>query len=300
MSSKIQKAILGSDKTPLKLGTIEIPCYVLEDGTRVISGRGVQRAIGYEGASGDWLKKFVSTSKMFSDEIVAGFSDPIKFHRVDAGGSQPITYGYEATLLIDLCTTLIDQKKAGVLKERYHVYADFGEIIIRAVAKVGIIALIDEATGYQEIRGREELQKFLDKFLAPEYAKWAKRFPNDYFKYMFQMKGWTWNEASSKRPGVVGKYINDQIYSRVAPGVLEELKKRNPPDEKGNRKVRHHQWLSQDIGHPKLQEHFTGVIALQRASGNNWNVFQRLLNRSFPKYGANLMFDFPDDDSIPV
>lgn len=41
------------------------------------------------------------------------------------------------------------------------------DIIVRALAKVGIIALVDEATGYQEDKNRakDELQKFLKSFL---------------------------------------------------------------------------------------------------------------------------------------
>ena len=121
----ILKAEYGSDKTPLRLGSTEVPCYVLEDGTRVLSGRAMQRAIGYEGSSGDWLKKFVNTraiSKEINPEIIAGLSEPIKFLRADAGGSQPITYGYEATKLIDLCDALIDLNRAGVLKENQRIY----------------------------------------------------------------------------------------------------------------------------------------------------------------------------------
>jgi len=171
MKEKILKAEYGSDKTPLKLGNTEAPCYVLEDGTRVLSGRAIQKAIGYEGSSGDWLKKFVNTktiSQAIDPEIIAGLSEPIKFMRIDAGGSQPITYGYEATKLIDLCDALIGLNRAGVLKESQQIYAEQAEMIIRAVAKVGIIALVDEITGYQDKREKQALQKFLERFLAEE------------------------------------------------------------------------------------------------------------------------------------
>ena len=89
---KILNAIYGSDKTPLKLGSVEVPCYVLENGTRVLSGRAMQKAIGYEGSSGDWLRKFIfqkNISDKINPDVIAGISQPIKFKRVDAGGSQP-------------------------------------------------------------------------------------------------------------------------------------------------------------------------------------------------------------------
>jgi hypothetical protein len=295
MSKKIQKAVFGSDKTPLRLGTIDIPCYVLEDGTRVLSGRGIQKAIGYTGASGDWLKKQIDRIS-FSAELKAGVLSPIKFKRVDAGGSQPATYGYEATLLIDICNELIDLKKAGVLSLKQMFLADAAEVIIRAVAKVGIISLIDEATGYQEVRGRQALQEFFDKFFEQEKSKWVRRFPHEYFKLMFEMRGWTWNEASTKKPGVVGKYINDQIYDRIAPGVRKELERLNPPNETGKRKAKHHQWLTTDVGHPALEAHISGIMALQRASGKNWSTFKRLLARAYPKFGDTPEFDFENDD----
>ena len=99
------------------------------------------------------------------------------------------------------------------------------------------------------------------------------------------------------RPIVVGHYTNDVVYGRLAPGVLQELKRVNPPDEKGHRKHRHHQWLTEDVGHPRLKEHITGVVALMRAA-KDWEHFQRLLNRAFPKQGETPELAFPDDEPI--
>ncbi|MCH7752817.1 MAG: hypothetical protein IH898_11760, partial [Planctomycetes bacterium] len=54
-------------------------------------------------------------------------------------------------------------------------------------------------------------------------------------------------ESIRRRPGVVGKYTNDIVYERLAPGVLDELRVRNPTDHKGRRRAKHHQWLSRDV-----------------------------------------------------
>ena len=302
---KILRAEYGSDKTPLKLGDTEVPCYVLEDGTRVLSGRAIQKAIGYNGSSGDWLKKFVNTKNIslhISPEIVAGLDEPIKFERRDAGGSQPITYGYEATKLIDLCDAIIGLNEAGVLKENQKIYAIQAGIIIRAVAKVGIIALVDEVTGYQKLREKNALQQFLDKFLVEERAKWVKTFPDEFFEMIFKMKGWTWQYASSKKPQVVGHYINDFVYSRIAPRVLNELREKNPSIPGGWRKAKHTQYISTDYGHPKLKEHIAALIALGRGVGFNWNNFKRMVNRAFPEYakdGARIQeLPFSDDSAL--
>ena len=94
---------------------------------------------------------------------------------------------------------------------------------------------------------------------------------------------------------VIGTYTKDIVYERLAPGILEELEKRNPTTEKGVRKVKHHQYLTDDIGHPALAQHLFAVIALMRAS-SKWDNFYRILQRAFPKHGDQLEIDGVFDD----
>lgn len=297
---KLLKSIYGSDKTPLKLGDLEIPCYVLEDGTRVFSGRGVQKAIGYDSKSGQWMKSFCNI-KGLSPYFYAGdqsiaerLSNPIKFKRVDAGGSQSDTNGYEVTLLVDICSIIIDANRAGDFDDTKIVRN--ADIIIRSVAKVGIIALVDEVTGYQQDKNRakDELQKFLAQFISDEASRWVKTFNDSFFEMIYRMHGWSWT-LTHRRPGVVGKWINDIVYERLAPVILTELQKVNPKTDKGTRKDRHHQHLTEEIGRPKLKEHLAAVEALGRASGYNWVKFMQMLNAAFPKQYQQLDLLFPDD-----
>lgn len=89
------------------------------------------------------------------------------------------------------------------------------------------------------------------------------------------------------RPGVVGKYTNDIVYERLAPGILEELRNINPKQDDGSRVRRHHQFLTEDIGHPALAQHLHAVIGLMRASAS-WEQFKSMLDRAFPKKGTQL------------
>ena len=95
------------------------------------------------------------------------------------------------------------------------------------------------------------------------------------------------NPLKVKRPGVVGTYTNNIVYERLAPGILEELEKRNPKDEKGNRKGKHHQLFTDDIGHPALAQHLYAVIGAMRAH-TNWDEFLRFLNRAYPKRNTTM------------
>jgi hypothetical protein len=110
---------------------------------------------------------------------------------------------------------------------------------------------------------------------------------------MFRLKNWPYSPPSVKRPSVVGKYTNDIVYERLAPRVLEELKEKNPPDEKGRRPHKHHQWLTKDIGHPKLREHLSNVIVLMKAA-TTWETFYRMVQRALPKFGDTIPLHFDD------
>ena len=297
MKEKLLKALYSSDKTPLVIGGIEIPCYVLEGGIRVFSGRGMQSALGFsKNASGLALTKFLAQhdiQPLLSEELKNKLKNRIKFTRRGAGGANTTTYGYEATLLIDLCNLFMDLRNANKLTPKQLLLAERAEIIIRAVAKIGIIALVDEATGYQEVRAKEALQALLDKYLRKELALWAKRFPDEFYKQMFRLKGWDWRNMTFKRPSVVGRYTNDLVYARIAPGLLEELKKKEPKNDKGRRKNKFHQWLSDDIGIPDLNQHLFAIIGFMRASAN-WDEFYRLIQRAFPIQSDQLLLNFEE------
>lgn len=205
-------------------------------------------------------------------------------------------FGYAAELLPAVCDVFIDAEEAGqLLPIQQHIYLQ-ARLIVRGLARVGIAGLIDEATGYQDVRDRQALQAILDRFLRKELAAWAKRFPDEFYKEMFRLKGWPFNPLKVKRPGVVGKYTNNIVYERLAPGILEELQRRNPRNEHGRRANRHHQLLTDDVGHPALAQHLYAVVGAMRAS-SDWESFLRFLNRAYPRRNETLPLAFSEDDS---
>ncbi len=300
--SKVLEAKFGAPDKPLKVGDIELQCYVLNDEKRVLVQRGLQSGLGMSTGGGTGgaqrIIQFIDTksiSPFITNELRSRINKPIKF----STPSGAIAHGYEATILIDICDAIIESRKQGLLHKYQTHIAERAEMLLRAFAKTGIIALVDEATGYQEVREKDALKKFLEKFLIEEKGKWVKTFPDEFFEIIFKMKGWTWYYANSgKKPQVMGHYINDFVYSRIGPTVLDELRVRNPKDEKGNRKGKHTQWLTVDYGHPKLKEHLNILIALGKASGYNWNNFKRLVQRALPKIGSPIEIDFTDEDEV--
>lgn len=276
MEEKILKSKYGSDKTPLHLGELEIPCYVLEDGTRVFSGRGIQKALGSNATSGVWLNKFVNNSeitpiissfKTGSVSVLDKLNNPIPFYRPTSGGSQSKTYGYEVTLLVDLCDAIL--KASETSSHIDETIMKSANTIIRSVAKVGIVALVDEATGYQYEREKDELQKILKAYISEELLPWQKRFPDIFYKELFRLNGWDYTvNGIKKRPGIIGKWTNTFVYEELPNGVLEELKKKTPKSEAGNRTNRYHQLLTIDVGEPNLEKQINKVITLFQVSDN--------------------------------
>lgn len=210
--------------------------------------------------------------------------NPIAYKPLTGGR---IAFGYKAELMPMVCYAYLDAEKAKKLYKSQKHIARATEILVRGFATVGIIALIDEATGYQKVRDRLALRKILDAYLRKELAAWAKRFPDDFYEEMFRLRKWQWSGLSVKRPGYVGKLTNDLVYERLAPALLAELQRKNPISESGHRKAQHHRWLSDDIGIPALAQHLHAVIALMRTT-DSWSNFYGMINRALPKKSGQL------------
>lgn len=169
--------------------------------------------------------------------------------------------------MVDICSAIIDANRAGVFDN--DVIVRNADIIIHSVAKVGIIALVDEATGYQHERENDELQKILKAYISEELLPWQKRFPDIFYKESFRLNGWDYTvNGIKKRPGIIGKWTNTFVYEELPNGVLEELKNKTPKSELGNRMNRYHQLLTTDIGEPNLERQINKVITLFQVSDN--------------------------------
>lgn len=292
------KALYGSPDTPLRIGNIEIPCYVLDDERRVIVQRGMLTALdmkqGTAGrGAGDRLSKFVATkalSGFVPPEIVELITKPIVFR---VGGQK--AYGYEATILANICDAVLAARKAGTLNYQQEHIAVQCEILVRSFARLGIIALVDEATGFQEVRDKTALAEILDKFISLELRQWVRRFPFEYYEQIFRLKEWDRSDLTpnSPKPVEVGKITDDLIYRRLAPGVRGELKRLTPRSPKGYLVNKLHQRLTEDIGSPKLEKHIGIVTAVMKIS-SDWTTFMSNMNKVLPRYDRNLELPFTE------
>lgn len=293
------KMPVATHKGVLRLADVEIPCFVLDDGRRVISGRGLTAAIGMKGR-GQGVGRIAGMKALKANEnnkLAVAIGSPIQF----VGGSPKVDQpsdGFEATVLQDLCEALLVARDAGALgTEQEKRYGQFADALIRSFARVGIVALVDEATGFQGVRPQDALQRYLEMLVRKELAVWAKKFPDEFYENIYKLRGWIWPGMKQNRYSVVAHYTRDLVYERMAPGLLKELESKSPKDDKGNRETKLHQWLTGDIGDPMLASQLQSILTLQRlclANGWGWKRFMVMVDQVMPKKGENLSLQLND------
>jgi hypothetical protein len=291
----------------LSLGGVEVDCYVTDDGERLIAGRGMQDVLKLvdenvprQQKSGSRMTRLLNNNVLkpliYKDKLQNHFEPKKRRHQ------GKLIAGFNAEMLVDICEGILEARSMGMLKTaRQSIIAAQCELIMRGLAKTGIVALIDEATGYQNFRPSDGLRSYFDQILKKDLAVWFKRFPDEYYENIYRLKGWEWSGMTKNRYSVVGIYTNDLVWERLVPGLKEELKTRNPKNEKGYRSHKHHQWLNDEVGDKLFAAQMFTILALQRAclnkAGNKWNHFINMMDDILPKKGTTIPL-FPHYDPI--
>lgn len=254
----------------LEMGGMNFTCHVLNNHKRVIVTREIVRAL--TGTIGGNLKGYLATAnirKHIDPEILTKNTITFKIP-----GTQYEANGYEATVLVEICDAYLKARDEGNLTSIQRKLAKQAEIIMRASAKVGIIALIDEATGFQKIRAENALRLKLQAFIAEDMQEWARMFPNEFFFELARLENIHYSPRN--RPIRWGKYILTFVYRAVDPDVTNELKKRTPNPHKGENL---HQWL-QEFGREKVTAQIHQVIGMMK-SCKTIDEFKEKFNKAY-------------------
>jgi hypothetical protein len=286
----------------LTIGDMEIPCAVLENGMRVLTQSGVMVALGrarqakgrqyYDGDVN--LPAFLTAKnlKPFVPSSLSVTSSQVEFRTLRGARA----FGYSADLLPQVCGVFLDAKAKDVLSHAQEHIAERALILIRGFANVGIISLVDEATGFQYDRPRRDLEEYLTKFLSESLRRWVRTFPGDYFKHLCRLKNVTLR-PDMKLPQYFGHLTNDLIWRRIAPGLLKALKERR--SERGSASNKLHSWTSEELGKPELLLHLGTVVGLMKIN-TDYDEFHAQLDKIAPVYPDNpTLFDNPKDWEMP-
>lgn len=296
---KIHKSLYHGE---LDLGGYKISCAVLDDGTRVLVNRSLSNVLGIKGGGVYWKKK-KEGGALLPEYLSAKYLEPFISEETKQKLLEPIVYinnagvltdGVPAEFLADICDIYIKAGEKGAFKNNISIPQTAYNLLL-SFSKVGIIALVDEVTGYQHEREHDELQKILKAYISEELLPWQKRFPDIYYKELFRLNKWDYSVKGIKqRPSVIGRWTNTLIYEQLPKGVLEELKRKTPVSEKGNKTARYHQYLTIDLGEPNLTAQIHQVITIFQLSDNMeqmWSQFYRLKQRQQGQLSLPFEFD---------
>ena len=111
--------------------------------------------------------------KPFVDKHLGDLQSIIVKYRTERGA---LAHGIKAEIIPKICDVWLDADEHGQLGSRQKKIAQKARLMIRALAHVGIIALVDEATGYQRDRASDALATILEAFIAKELQPWVRTF----------------------------------------------------------------------------------------------------------------------------
>nr|VFJ43127.1 MAG: P63C domain-containing protein [Candidatus Kentron sp. DK] len=287
----------------IELGDSVIDCAVLADETRVISDRGVSRAIGTKRGGSHWkrvkedgalsLPPYISANNLrahLPEDLIYILEHPIRYRSSKSGA---VANGLLATVFPKVLKVWEAAYRAGDLAPQQRHIGQQAVLLLEGLDEVAMVALVDEATGYQESRRRDELQKIIGAYVLPEHRPYLRSVPVEFFKELHRVYGWEWS-PDNRGPRYAGKLLRKLIYDQLPSNVLSELDRVNP--SKGanyQRQRKHFQNLSEDVGIPHFQRQLSGVMVLMRlAPSGKPDVFKALFDRAYRKQES---INFGDD-----
>ena len=202
----------------VEIGEMTIECHVLNDGRRVLSSGGVVRALRGTTSKPASLNRYLERLETYEPGMIDG-----RMINFRIPGTPTVAQGYEATLLIEICDLYLKARDLKLLKSGQAQLAKMAEIIVRSCAKVGIEALVDEATGYQQVRERRALQIKLQAFIADEMQEWVATFPEEFWQELARLEGIRYSPRN--RPLRWGKYVMRFVYDSIDPDLGKRLRR---------------------------------------------------------------------------
>lgn len=241
----------------LSLGGRELDVYVLSNDERVLSMRGMVRAL--TGANNSVVEEIPGAKPILplvlNDSPVEGFSSFI------IPGNPQRAKGITAEQFIDFCRAYMQAVGDGRLTSAKHRrIALLCSSFLFSSAKVGLIALIDEATGYQAYREKDTLQVKIKAYVAEELRAWEKTFPDELWQEFGRLTHW--RGPLHLRPKYWSKVVNEVVYDALDPDVAKYLRENKPsPSISGQN---YHQWLTRDVGLRTLIPHIHQIIGIAK------------------------------------
>jgi hypothetical protein len=252
--SKEEIKVFAKFPGELQLGDASVDCYVLNSGERVLSMSGTVNAIAKVDSG--------NVGNIVGIEALKGLIDKDKFAGETISfvipGNPIEAKGITAEMFLELCSAYVEALRKGLLRtDKQKENAIRCSVLLASCAKVGLIALIDEATGYQYQREDDALRVKIKAFIAEELRAWEKTFPDELWEAFGRLTGWKGSLHS--RPKWWGKLVIELIYETLDPDVAKYLKTNKPPAG-----IHWHRQLTENYGARQLVSRCFEIVGMAK------------------------------------
>jgi len=172
---------------------------------------------------------------------------------------------------------------AGKLNSKQRHIGEACTKLLEGLTNVAIDALVDEATGFQDVRAKDALIKLLEKYVSKDAMPWVRTFDVDFYKEMFRLHGYKYDPNSFQRPMIFARRTQD-VYDRLAPGIRAELQRLVRRSPSGRAKEKLFQHLTEHEGYRKLLETLAVCKAMMKIS-DSYDEYEDRINRVLPRFG---------------
>jgi hypothetical protein len=274
---------------------IDVDCYVLDDvnKTAVISQRGMGEALGLS-KGGSRFPKFIKGGRIsayIGRELGEKLEKPLIFQGQPLGANiaPQVIYGYDVTILIDVCKAIQAAEADRKLIAGHRKIAKQAHVIVNASAKAGIKGLVYALAGYDATK--EEVIAAFKFYVREEAREYEKEFPNQLYEEWYRL--YQLPKPERNKPWKFMHLTVDQVYWPLAKsnGKILELTKMQREGSK-TRWKRLHQFLS-EIGVKALRTQLGQLLGIARISNSKHEYeghFQKL-------FGSQTSFAFKDSGS---
>jgi hypothetical protein len=271
---EIPRAVVS--EADLYIGETKLQCSVLNDGRRVIKDTSLFTALDRKRKGETRIEGFPpiigskSLATLLMDMYPEHLNSITPFEVAQFNGKTG--KWYDANTIPIICDMYMEAEKRGLITTSQQHVLDKAKILLRSLARLGITALIDEATNYQSIRGKDELQILLQEFISEELREHSREFESEYFEQIFRIYGKPYDPTTTKRPKFFAWFTRTYVYNMIPPTVFEILDEMNPliynsKTGRSDRKSKLFQHLSDDGIH-YLRSHLEGLTSVMKLSSD--------------------------------
>lgn len=292
MSNQILKA---TNEGTIRLGESSLNVAVLKDSTRIITSSAIFKAFGRtkRGRATKDVRVLNMPAFLDAKNLQPFVGEDLKAVLIqidyeDINGK--MDNGYNALILPLLCKVYLDARVARnpetgkpVLTKQQEPLARASEVLLLGLSNLGITALIDEATGYQYQREKDELQKILSAYISEEILKWQLTFTDEFYKEVYRLWCLPFIPRYIKnKPSFIGKLTIKYIYEQLPAGVIDKIRDKTGKTASGNWRYKWHQSLTPEIGREHLKKQIIEVTTLMSIARSK-EQFQELFKQKYNK-----------------